>query len=293
MKLFRTIIAVLLVVAALAAVIGCSKKDNTPGEDTADTLKMKCFKAGRSTCIVMRCDDGVIMIDTAADDQSDDVIAYLVEKNVKKIDYLIITNYSKKHIGGAPAILSNPNYTIEHVLVPEYEKGSNTYYLFANALTTAGLTAEKMSENRTLTLGGISIDIYVPHKNYSSALDENDEGNSVALGINYAGQSFLMTSRIAGERTAEVISDIGGKTFNTITVPNYGIYDSSYDALFSAVKAKNAIAICSNNAEKKQMDAATISALTNAGTKIYATRDGSIEVHLNKDGIAINGTPIN
>ncbi|MBO4356475.1 MAG: MBL fold metallo-hydrolase [Clostridia bacterium] len=293
MKAIIKVLAIVLALAAFLTFVGCSTKKGDDDADSATTLKMKFFKAGRSTCIVMRCDDGVIMIDTAADDQSDDIIAYLAEKNIKKIDYLIITNYSKKHIGGAPAILSNPNYTIENVIVPTYKKASNPYYLFANALSTAGITATEATSNTSFTLGKINIDLYVPHKNYSSALDENDEGNSVAVAVTYEGQNLLMTSRVAGERINELIADLNGKTFNTITVPNYGIYDSNDDALFNAVKAKSAIAICSNNAEKKQMDAATISALTSVGTKVYATRDGSIEVHLSSEGTSINGTAIN
>lgn len=272
---------------------GTSGNDNPSG--STDVVKMKFFKAGRATCIIIRTPGGVVMIDTASDDVDDQaqIAAYMSEKGIKSIDYLIITNFSKKHIGGAPAILTNSGVTFKNVYVPGYSKGSSTYTAFSNAMASAGLTATRVTDNSTtITLGDVTFKLYAPHKDYSTTDDENDEGNSLAVAMTYGSKSFLMTSRIAGERVGELIGDLNGQTFDLITVPNYGIYDSGYDALFSVLKAAHAIAICSNNAEKDQMHPQTLAALKNAGTKIYATRDGSIEVDIDGSYISINATEL-
>lgn len=269
---------------------------NTPSDDvTAGVVKMKFFKAGRATCIVIRTPDGVVMIDTASDDVDDQaqIATYLSEKGIKTVDYLIITNFSKKHIGGAPAMFANSNVTFKTVYVPGYSKGSGTYTAFANAMASAGLTATRVTDNSTsITLGDVTFKLYAPHKDYSTADDENDEANSLAVAMTYGSKSFLMTSRIAGERVGELIADLNGQTFDLITVPNYGIYDSGYDNLFNTLKASHAIAICSNNAEKDQMHPQTLTALKNAGTKIYATREGSIEVDIDGNYISVNATEL-
>lgn len=273
-------------------VITVGKTDKNDPEKSSK-VKFKFLKAGRSTCIIIRTPAGNVMIDTAADDKTDKVLTYLAEKNIKDIDYLILTNYSKKHIGGLPAIISSKQVTFKNVLTPAYNKASNSYTLLESALSGAGITATKVSENTEITLGDVKMTIYAPHKDYSTTSDENDECNSLAVSLEYEGKSFLMTSRIKGERTAELVSDLGGKTFDLITVPNYGIYDQSYDSLFESLKATYSVAFCSNNADKTQMDVKTITALTNAKTLIYATRDGSIEVDMSKDAVTVNGTPIN
>lgn len=261
--------------------------------DSSKSVKMKFFKAGRSTCIVIRTPAGVVMIDTAADDQSDGVIKYLAEKNITTVDHLIITNYSKKHIGGAPAILTSSGVTFKNVYVPAYSKDSGTYQLFSNALKSAGLTATKVTDNSTvIKLGDVEFKLYAPHKDYSTSNDENDEGNSLAVSMTYGNNSFLMTSRVSGERAAELKNDLGGATFDLITVPNYGIYSAEYADLIPALGAKYAIAICSKNTEKDQMHAETLTALKNAGTTVYATRDGSVEVHIDGTNVAVqNGHP--
>ncbi len=179
------------------------------------------------------------------------------------------------------------------MIVPSYTKSSSTYDLFSNAISTAGITPTTVAENTELTLGDVKIGLYVAHKDYSTADDENDESNSMAVTISYGEKSFLMTSRIKGERVTELLTDLGGKTFDLITVPNYGIYDSAYDNLFTALGAKYAVAFCSNNTEKTQMDVKTITKLTEAKTSVYATRDGSVEVKMTKNDISVNGTPIN
>ncbi|MGM9637466.1 MAG: ComEC/Rec2 family competence protein [Eubacteriales bacterium] len=301
--LFVTLLATLMLLpVSLLALTSCSVAEGTggstsgtsgtqgssPEDDTTDVVKMKFFKAGRSTCIVIRTPAGVVMIDTAADDQTDSIISYLAEKGITTVDYLIITNFSKKHIGGAPAILTQSGVTFKNVLVPGYVKESGTYQLFSNAMISAGLTATPVTDNSTtFTLGEVSFSLYAPHKDYSTAIDENDEGNSLAVAVTYKDTSFLMTSRVAGERVDELISDLSGQTFDLITVPNYGIYDSRYDALFTALGARYAVAICSNNAEKDQMHDETLAALKNAGITVYATRDGSVEIRMDGTNVTV------
>lgn len=269
----------------------------TPSTDgvtvSGGSVKFKFLKTGRSTCVVIRTPAGNVMIDAAADDKSDKVLEYLAEKNIDSIDYLIITNYSKKHIGGMEGILASGKVSFKNVLAPAYTKSSATYTAFESAMNAAGLSVTKVSENTELTLGGVKLTVYAPHKDYSTSDDENDEQNSLAVSLDFDGLSFLMTSRIKGERTAELVSDLGGKTFDLITVPNYGIYDSSYDTLFTTLGAKQAIAFCSNNADKTQMDVKTINLLTAASTSVYATRDGSVEVKIKDGELTVNGTPIN
>ena len=298
----RRILAVMLAALMLLSFAACSKTDDNGGngsktDDTTEVedneVKMKFLKAGRSTCIIIRTPSGNIMIDAAADDKTDKIITYLAEKEITEIDYLIITNYSKKHIGGIPTLLSYQALKIKNVIVPSYTKSSSTYDLFANAISTAGITPTTVTENTELTLGDVKIGLYVAHKDYSTADDENDESNSMAVTVSYGEKSFLMTSRIKGERVTELLTDLGGKTFDLITVPNYGIYDSAYDNLFTALGAKYAVAFCTNNSEKTQMDVKTIAELTEAKTLVYATRDGSVEVKMTKTGITVNGTPIN
>lgn len=273
-----------------------NSQQTTPGDEESDTVKMKFFKAGRATCIVIRTKAGVVMIDAASDDADDQtkIATYLAEKGIKTVDYLIITNFSKKHIGGAPALLTGSGVTFKNVYVPGYAKGSKTYTAFANAMASVGLTMTRVTDNSTeIKLGGVSIKLYAPHKDYSTSDDENDEANSLAVSLTYGTKSFLMTSRITGERVSELVEDLNGRPFDLITVPNYGIYDSGYDNLFASLKATQAIAICSNNAEKNQMHTETLAALKNAGTtKVYATRDGSIEVQIDGSYVLVNGTEI-
>jgi competence protein ComEC len=292
----KSIVALLLSALMLFSLFSCSKISDDPNDSTtseASTVKMKFFKAGRSSGVVIRTEEGTIMIDTASSDQTDDILTYLAEKNISTIDYLILTNYSKKHIGGAPAILTSSSVSVSNVIVPSYAKASNTYTNLTNAMGAAGKVATVVSENSSFTVGSVTVNLYAPHKDYSTTDDENDEENSLAVSITYGGHSVLYTSRVNGERISELVTDLAGATFDLITVPNYGIYDSNDTALFEATGATSAIAFCSNNTEKKQMESATITALTNAGIKVYATRDGSVEVHLDTTGVTINGTPIN
>ena len=172
---FRRVISVILALLAVTTLFAACSPTNKPGttnangtkddpSDGGSSVKMKFLKAGRSSCIVIRTPAGNVMIDTAADDKTDKVLTYLAEKSITTIDYLIITNYSKKHIGGAPAILASKAVTVKNVYAPAYSKGSATYNAYAAAMTDAGLTATLVSENTEIKLGDVTFTLYAPHK---------------------------------------------------------------------------------------------------------------------------------
>ena len=257
-----------------------NKDDETPAEH--GEMKMKFLKLGKSPCVIIRTENHTIVIDAAAEDQGSDIVEYLTEKKITTVDYLIITNFSKTCIGGVPALLREKSITVKNILEPDYVKDSNAYTSYRNAVAAVALTAQKIQDNATITVDDVEIKFLCPQKDYGSMADENDEGNSVVLSITHGSVKFLYTSRIAGDRVTEVITQISGNKYNLITVPNYGIYDAKYDSLFTATGATNAVIFAST---KNPPEISTTAALETAKITYLVTRDGGVEVR--SDGTAI------
>ena len=281
-KIATSLLAGLLAVTCVLPLASCNKKPgaNTPGGDTvvgSGEVKVKVLKMGRALASVIRTEDATIVIDTGDEEHNQDVVTFLTEKGIDTVDAVILTNYSKKCIGGVPALLSS-GITVKAVYGAGYDKDSSAYTLFENALTSYNLKLEKISAEKTLTYGNLSLTCYPAAKDYSTLDDENDEGNSMAVAMSFGDNSMLFTSRIAGDRLKELTSQISGKDFDCITAPNFGAYDDNLPDFLAAAKAEYGVIVASNSNPPAD---ATVSAMIKAGIKegnFLITRDGSIEI---------------
>ena len=252
--------------------------DNSDDEvATEGEVKVKVLKMGRALAAIVRTPTATVVIDTGDEEHASDVPTYLAEKGITSVDALILTNYSKKCIGGVPQLLKS-GITVKAVYGGSYVKDSNAFTLFSNAMASYKLTTTTVAEQQTITVGDITLTIYPPKKNYSTLHDENDEGNSMAVVVSYGNNKMLFTSRVAGERMGELTEQLAGVDVDCLVVPNFGAFDDKLAGLLSAVKAENAVIVASTNNPPAEL---TLSALATAGIatdKTFITRDGSIEI---------------
>ncbi len=277
-KIATALLAGLMAVTCVLPLAAC--KNGGPANDTVVTqgeAKVKVLKMGRALASVIRTESSTILIDTGDVEHTQDVISFLSEKGVTTIDAVIFTNYSKKCIGGMPDLLA-AGYTVKAVYGPAYKKDSSTYDLLANALSSYKLTVQSIGEQQELAFGDLKLTCYPAGKDYSTLDDENDEGNSMAIAMNFGKNSMLFPSRIAGERLNELTTQIKDKDFDCIMAPNFGAYDEKLPAFLSAAKAEYAVIVASNSNPPAE---ATLQAITAAGidqTKLFVTSNGSVEI---------------
>ncbi len=287
-KLATSLLAGLLAVTCLLPMASCGKSDpastNAQGNENSDNevvtsgeVKIKVLKMGRALAAVIRTEGSTVVIDTGDEEHAADVSTYLAEKGITTVDALILTNYSKKCIGGVPQLLKS-GIAVKAVYGAAYTKDSNTYTLFSNVMASYKLTTTKVSAVQDLQVGDIKLTMYPAAKDYSTLNDENDEGNSMAVVVSYGKNKMLFSSRVAGDRMAELTTQLSGVDVDCIMVPNFGTYDDKLAGLLSAVKAEYAVIVASNSNPPAEL---TISALATAGIaadKTFVTRDGSIEI---------------
>ena len=292
-KIATSLLAGLLAVTCVLPLTSCSNSAASSDTTTAaqqgnnensddevvntGEVKVKVLKMGRALAAVIRTETATVVIDTGDEEHATDVATYLAEKGITTVDALILTNYSKKCIGGVPQLLKS-GITVKAVYGGTYAKDSNAYTLFSNAMASYKLTTTTVGAQQTLTFGDVSLTLYPPTKNYSTLNDENDEGNSMAVVAAYGSNKMLFTSRVAGDRMGELTTQLSGVDVDCLVVPNFGAYDDNLAGLLSAVKAEYAVIVASTSNPPADL---TLSALTTAGIateNTFVTRDGSIEI---------------
>ena len=257
---------------------GTTANTPTTGAPTQDVdpdakVYVKMFKCGKADSFLIRTETKTILIDTGEDDDYDKVLEYLASKNITKIDYMIITQFNKNHSGSVGAILDAVE--VETILDPTYKKSSTSYTIYTQALAAANKTPTKVESKMTLELDGAVITIYPSDVAYSGI--DFDEYNSLVVTLSYGGSNMLFAGDIFGERINEITKKLEGQTFDIIKVPNHGIFDTKSEAFITTFAAKYAVITAS---DKNPADSRVLTYLANAGSNIYVTKDGAVEIRL-------------
>lgn len=278
----RKIVSTVLIIAIIVLLgsIYIIKSIKGSKEENYENMEFKVyfFNAGKADCMLISNNDKYIMIDTGESTLSNEILTYLKNNNIEKLDYLIITHFDKDHVGSASSIIDK--IQVDNVLQSNYPKESEYYTNYLNSLSSKNITPQTVTGNLNFTLGDMNIVVNGPDKVY----DNNESNNSsLIVSINYGETNYLFTGDSQNDRIKDYLSQNSNQKYDFIKIPYHGHYQKKLDNLLETVTPKYAV-ITSSLAEPE--DSETIEILNSLNTKYYLTRSGSIT--LLSDGKTVN-----
>ena len=250
----------------------------TPGT-TSTQVNVKFFKVGKANATLIRSGDIAILVDTGENDDEDGngkqddgekILAYLAEKGVTELDYVIVSQFNKNHYGALGTILDG--VTVKKVVEPSYTKVGNAYDEYRAALSKAGITPEVVTKETTIKAGSLTLTLY-PAKSETSSADQ-DEYYSLAIAVDSNGMDILIASDIFGARVPELITALNGKAFDILQVPKHGDFNDQVEPLIKAVKPAYAVIFASAN---NPADPRTLNLLNENEITTFITMNGAVE----------------
>lgn len=244
--------------------------------DTADgsavidcMLKMTFLDTGKSDCIIMEMGDAIVVNDTADADDAADICAFLDERGVERIEYLILSHFDKDHIGSAAALLSK--YEVGCVLMPDYEEDSEPYLMLTQALAQTGVEERRLVEDYSFTLGEAAFVVDAPQK------DSYDDDNNYSLitTVTCGETRLLLMGDALKKRTGEFLdSDAGEEQYDLIKMPHHGDYNKKLPELFALARPEYVILTAGE--ERTRVEDKTIELLKQSDCKIFYTDEGTV-----------------
>ena len=151
-------------------------------------LNIHFFDSDKSDSILITYEDKVILIDTAFEEYSDNIIDYLESKNIEIIDCLIITHFDKDHVGGASKIIDN--FEVLSVYQPGYIKESEYYNKYKESLDRKNITPIAINGDIvTIDFDDLYFKIYGTNIIY---LDDTSNNSSLITSLTYNDTSYLL-----------------------------------------------------------------------------------------------------
>ena len=206
-------------------------------------LHVYFIDVGNADSILIRQGEVNALIDAGERGDGDDVLAYLNNQGVKKLDLVIATHPHADHIGGMADVIDG--ITIDKFVMsfmPEDETPTTATYLnMLEALDNKSVPVEEAKPGTVYTLGTAQLTVLAP-------LSESDEANniSVVTRLTFGERSFLFMGDAETEVEKELLTAGRPLSADVIKLGHHGSNTSSSQAFLSKGDPDYAIVPCGN-----------------------------------------------
>ena len=238
------------------------------------------FNAGKADAILLYNKDFSVLIDTGKKSFGANIVNYLKNNSINKLDYLIITHFDKDHVGGASTVIDNIN--IDNIITSNYDKDSSAYENFIEAVKNKKMGTTILREDMTFILGNVEFTINAPLKEEYEIKPSNN--SSLIVSVKHNNNKLLFMGDAQDDRIYEYL-DNHNDSYDLLKVPYHGHMQESMDKLISVIKPKHSV-ITSSYDEMEDMEVLDI--LNKYGSKIHLTREGSILFTSDGNNIVVN-----
>lgn len=219
------------------------------------------------------------------------VLPYLLDRRVKKIDYLIISHADSDHIGGLFAIIEN--IKIDKILIGIQPQISEQYVELLEISKNKNIKIVELKAGDRLKLEKeIYLEVLWPKENDFIELNTLNN-NSLVFKISYKKFSILFTGDIEEFAEKEILKLFeNNKNFfyaTILKVAHHGSKTSTCLEFLNCVNPKIALIGVGKNNNFGHPSKSTINRLNNNNVQIYRTDDnGEINIIFTKNRITVN-----
>lgn len=275
-KIIESIIAI--VILALISIFGTeneilnqlNRKEEVSSTSTSSNLEAYFIDVGQADSILIKNNNEAMLIDAGNNEDGEDVVKFIKEKGINKLNYVVGTHPHEDHIGGLDDVI-NSDIQIEKVLMPKMQTNTKTFEDVLDAIQNKGLKITAPKKGDTYTLGDASLEVMTD----SIENKKNLNLSSITLLMKYGNNSFLFM----GDAEKENEQTRQWPNVDVLKVGHHGSKTSSSQEFLNQTKPKISIIMAGAGNSYGLPKQEILDRLNNIGSKIYRTDEsGTIKI---------------
>ena len=269
-------IRIVLLICLCLLVVGCAnpfvESDDKTSVSTfsGDTLRVNYIDVGQGDSIFIQLPNKeTMLIDAGEAYEVDNVINYLNNLGIKKIDYVVGTHPHTDHIGGLEEVINT--FDVGSIYMPKVSSNSKTFEDLLTTISNKGLKV-KTAKSGVVVLSedNLKLEFIAPNSdNYS-----NLNNYSAVLKLTYLDNTFLFMGDAETLSEDEITSDVDA---DVIKVGHHGSDSSSSVEFVKKVSPEYAIIMVGEGNSYNHPYQSIIDRYESVGAKVLRTDlDGNI-----------------
>ena len=269
-------IRIVLLICLCLLVVGCAnpfvENDDKTSISTfsGDTLRVNYIDVGQGDSIFIQLPNNeTMLIDAGEAYKSDNVINYLNNLGIKKIDYVVGTHPHTDHIGGLEEVINT--FDIGSIYMPRASSTSKTYEDLLTTISNKGLKI-KTAKSGVVVLDddNLKLEFIAPNSDSYSELNNY----SAVLKLTYLDNTFLFMGDAETLSENEITSNVDA---DVIKVGHHGSDSSSGIEFVKKVSPEYAIIMVGEGNSYNHPYQSIIDRYESVGAKVLRTDlDGNI-----------------
>ena len=242
-------------------------------------LNIYFIDVGQADSILITNNNSSMLIDAGNNEDGEDVVNFIKDKGITKLDYVVGTHPHEDHIGGLDDVI-NSDIEISNIYMPQIETTTKTFEDVINAIQNKGLSITSPKEGDTFNVGNASLEVMT-----DSILDEDNLNiSSITLFMQYGNNKFLFM----GDAEAENEETRDWPKVDLLKVGHHGSNTSSSDKFLNETRPTYSIIMAGEGNSYGLPTEETLNKLQNIGSTIYRTDlNGTITVTSDGENIEI------
>lgn len=210
------------------------------------------------------------------------LVPYLLDRQIKKVDYLVISHFDSDHCKGLFSVMKTLN--VKTAIVSKQSKISSNYQYFIKLAKERKITVVEVTAGDNIRIDkNTDLDILWPTKNQMSQNPLNN--NSIVCKLKYRNVSVLFTGDIEGE-AEKAIENIYGDYLKTdiLKVAHHGSKTSSGENFLKLASPKIALIGVGKDNKFGHPNDVVLKRFNTLGCKVYRTDEvGEITLIIDKN----------
>lgn len=299
-KIIVTIAILLIATVVTANQVGESEPSNTGTQPNGQTsssevqnpqgeLRLTMIDCGQADSFLLEQNGETCLVDCGTRSTGKDVVQYLKDKGITKIDYLFGTHPHDDHMGGMYDVITN--FEIGKVIIPKVKDGTvttNWYLKLMKELKQNSYNIEYVSLGTIYQLGQATINVIGP----INEPDENKNNYSTVLKVSFGEMDIIMTGDAEKKVEQDIIESGINLDAEILKVGHHGSDTSTSEAFLDAISPDYALISTEVGNKYDHPIKVTMDNLKSRNIEVYRTdENGTVVAHITTEDVSFDCQP--